>query len=76
MGCVLGVLLMRLFEHSLVYYLEQHGHSLRLAGYAGTTGLIALGCILLASLIGARARSIRPGGRAASDPYDLIRCEG
>jgi putative ABC transport system permease protein len=74
-GCVLGVLLMRFFEHSLVYYLEGIGIPFVWLGI-GTTCLIALACILLAALIGALG-ALFPAWRASRrEPYDLIRSEG
>jgi putative ABC transport system permease protein len=75
MGCVLGVLLMRVYEHSLVYYLDRMGIPFV---WLSTTavGLIALACILLASLIGI-AGALYPAWRASrQEPYDLIRSEG
>ena len=42
MGCVLGVLLMRIYEHSLVYYLDRMGIPFVWLNTT-TTGLIALG---------------------------------
>ena len=51
-GCVLGLLLMRVYERSLVYHLDSMGIPF-LWLPAGTTGLIALACIALTSLIGA-----------------------
>ena len=75
MGCVLGVLLMRIYEHSLVYYLDRMGIPFVWLNTA-TTGLIALACILLASLIGV-AGALYPAWRASRrEPYDLIRSEG
>jgi putative ABC transport system permease protein len=75
MGCVLGVLLMRVYEHSLVYYLDRMGIPFVWLNTT-TTGLIALACILLASLIGI-AGALYPAWRASrQEPYDLIRSEG
>jgi putative ABC transport system permease protein len=75
MGCVLGVLLMRVYEHSLVYYLERMGIPFVWLN-AAATGLIAFGCIALASLIGI-AGAFYPAWRASrQEPYDLIRSEG
>jgi putative ABC transport system permease protein len=75
MGCVLGVLLMRIYEHSLVYYLDRMGIPFVWLNTT-TTGLIALACILLASLIGI-AGALYPAWRASrQEPYDLIRSEG
>src|SRR3984893_9311291 len=75
MGCVLGVLLMRVYEHPLVYYLDRMGIPFV---WLSTTavGLIALACIPLASLIGI-AGALYPAWRASrQEPYDLIRSEG
>ena len=75
MGCVLGVLLLRVYEHSLVYYLDRMGIPFVWLN-AATTGLIAFGCIALASLIGI-AGALYPAWRASrQEPYDLIRSEG
>jgi putative ABC transport system permease protein len=74
-GCMLGVLLMRLFEHSLVYYLQGLGIPFVWLGTA-TINLIAVACVLLASLIGVIG-ALLPAWRASrADPYDLIRSEG
>ena len=74
-GCVLGVLLMRIYEHSLVYYLDRVGIPFVWLNTT-TTGLIALACIVLASLIGV-AGALYPAWRASQqEPYDLIRSEG
>ncbi|MGB8487322.1 MAG: ABC transporter permease, partial [Xanthobacteraceae bacterium] len=63
MGCVLGVLLMRIYEHSLVYYLDRMVIPFVWLNTT-TTGLIALACILLASLIGI-AGALYPAWRAS-----------
>jgi len=74
-GCVLGVLLMRIYEHSLVYYLDRMGIPFVWLNTT-TTGLIALACIVLASLIGV-AGALYPAWRTSrQEPYDLIRSEG
>jgi putative ABC transport system permease protein len=74
-GCALGVLLMRVYEHSLVYYLDRMGIPFVWLNTTATT-LIALACILLAALIGA-AGALSPAWRASrQEPYDLIRSEG
>jgi putative ABC transport system permease protein len=75
MGCVLGVLLLRIFEHSLVYYLDSVG--VPFAWLDGTSIiLIALSCILAAAAIGA-AGAFYPAWRASrAQAYDLIRSEG
>jgi len=75
LGCALGIVLMRAYEHSLVYYLESLGIPFVWLG-AVTTSLIAIACILLATLIGA-AGALVPAWRASRrEPYDLIRSEG
>jgi putative ABC transport system permease protein len=75
LGSALGFLLMRSFEHSLVYYLQGLGIPFVWLG-ASTISLIAIACVLLASLIGA-AGALLPAWRASrADPYDLIRSEG
>jgi putative ABC transport system permease protein len=74
-GCVLGVLLMRLYEHSLVYYLEGMGIPFVWLTPAAI-GLIAFVCVVLAALIGI-AGALYPAWRAGrEEPYDLIRAEG
>jgi putative ABC transport system permease protein len=72
---VVSVLLMRLYEHSLVYHLENLGIPFVWLNGATMT-FIALLCIFLASLIGA-AGAAYPAWRASrEEPYDLIRSEG
>jgi putative ABC transport system permease protein len=74
-GCVLGLLVMRVYERSLAYHLDSMGIPF-LWLPAGTTGLIALACIALTSLIGA-AGAFYPAWRASRlEPYALIRSEG
>jgi putative ABC transport system permease protein len=72
---VLGVLMLRIYEHSLVYYLDSLG--IPFAWLDKTTiALIAVSCILLASAIGA-AGALYPAWRASrEEPFDLIRSEG
>jgi len=75
LGAAFGFLLMRSFEHSLVYYLQGLGIPFCWLG-TGTISLIAIACVLLASLIGA-VGALLPAWRASrADPYDLIRSEG
>jgi len=74
-GCLLGLLLMRGFEHSLVYYLEGIGIPFAWLG-TGTIGLFALLCILLASFIGAIGAFFPAWQASRREPYDLIRSEG
>ena len=74
-GCVAGVLLMRIYEHSLVYHLENLGIPFVWLS-AGTMVAIALLCVLFASAVGA-AGALYPAWRASrEEPYDLIRSEG
>src|SRR5262249_29605610 len=74
-GCVLGILLLRVYEHSLVYYLERMGIPFVWLS-SSATGVIALLCIVLAAIIGA-AGALYPAWRASrQEPYDLIRSEG
>jgi putative ABC transport system permease protein len=74
-GCVLGVLLLRTFEHSLVYYLDSVGVPFVWLGETSML-LIALSCILAAAAIGA-AGALYPAWRASREqPFDLIRSEG
>jgi putative ABC transport system permease protein len=74
-GCVLGVLLLRVFEHSLVYYLDSVGVPFVWLDTMSML-LIALACILAAAAIGA-AGAVYPAWRASrAQPYDLIRSEG
>jgi putative ABC transport system permease protein len=74
-GVFLGLLLMRVYEHSLVYYLDGMGIPfVWLNGLA--TGVIAALCLVLTSLIGA-AGALYPAWRASGlEPYALIRSEG
>src|SRR5262249_2729389 len=74
-GCLLGILLLRAFAHSLVYYLESIGIPFAWLG-TGTTALFALLCILLASLIGATGAFFPAWQAGRREPYDLIRSEG
>lgn len=74
-GCVLGVLLLRIFEHSLVYYLDSVGVPFAWLDGASIL-LIALACIVAAAAIGA-AGALYPAWRASrAQAYDLIRSEG
>ncbi|MGO8845935.1 MAG: ABC transporter permease, partial [Methylocella sp.] len=74
-GVVLGMLLLRLFERSLVYYLTEIGVPFLWLDRMDTV-LVAAACILGAGLIGAIG-ALTPAWRASRhDPYDLIRGEG
>ena len=74
-GCVLGLLLIRVYRRSLVYHLDSMGIPFLWLD-AGTTSFIALACIALTSLIGATG-AFYPARRASRlEPYALIRSEG
>lgn len=74
-GVAIGVLLLRLFERSLVYHLTEMGIPFLWLGLPTTIALGAL-CIIAAALIGA-AGALVPAWRASKrDAYDLIRGEG
>lgn len=74
-GVVLGILLMRVYEHSLVYYLDRIGIPfVWLSGW--TIGMIGALCIVLTSLTGA-VGALYPAWRASRlEPYALMRSEG
>lgn len=75
LGVVLGVLVMRFYEHSLVYYLENVGVPFVWLDTPHTIAFAA-GAIVLACVIGALG-SLYPAWRASRrDPYDLVRGEG
>jgi putative ABC transport system permease protein len=73
-GSLLGLFLLRVYEHSLVYHLNSIGIPFLWLSH-GTMGLIAVLCILFNSLVGA-AGALYPAWRASGlEPYDLIRSE-
>ena len=75
LGVVLGVLMLRLFERSLVYYLERLGVPFLWLDMPQTIAFAA-GAIVLASVIGA-VGVFYPAWRASRrDAYDLVRSEG
>jgi putative ABC transport system permease protein len=75
LGVVLGVLVMRLYERSLVFYLENVGVPFVWLDTPHTIAFAA-GAIVLACAIGALG-SLYPAWRASRrDPYDLVRGEG
>jgi len=75
LGVVLGVLVMRLYERSLVYYLENVGVPFVWLDTPHTIAYAA-GAIVLACVIGALG-ALYPAWRASRrDPYDLVRGEG
>lgn len=74
-GLLLGMLLLRLFERSLVYHLTQMGIPFLWLDRANIA-LFALACLSGAALIGA-VGALAPAWRASRhEPYDLIRGEG
>lgn len=75
LGVTLGVLVMRLFERSLVYYLENIGVPFIWLDLPHTVA-IAVVAVALASAIGALG-ALYPAWRASRrDAYDLVRGEG
>lgn len=75
LGVALGVLVMRLYERSLVYYLENIG-----VPFVWLDGprivAVAVAAVVMASIIGALG-SLYPAWRASRrDPYDLVRGDG
>ncbi len=75
LGVALGVLVMRLYERSLVFYLENIG-----VPFVWLDGprivIVAVAAVVMASIIGALG-SLYPAWRASRrDPYDLVRGEG
>jgi putative ABC transport system permease protein len=75
LGVVLGVLVMRLYERSLVYYLENIGVPFLWLDLPRMIAIAAI-AVLLACLIGALG-ALYPAWRASRrDPYDLVRGEG
>ena len=76
LGVVLGVLMMRLFEHSLVYYLENVGVPVHLARHAAHRGL-RRGCASCSPRVIGALGVLYPAWRASRrDAYDLVRGEG
>lgn len=74
LGVVLGFLAMRLYERSLVYYLENMGVPFAWLGTPQVMAM-ALAAVVLASIIGALG-ALYPAWRASRrDPYDLVRGE-
>ena len=75
LGVALGVLMLRLFERSLVYYLEKLGVPFVWLDTPRTIAFAA-GAVVLASVIGA-VGVLYPAWRASRrDAYDLVRSEG
>ncbi|MEI7873050.1 MAG: ABC transporter permease [Alphaproteobacteria bacterium] len=75
LGVTLGVLVMRLYERSLVYYLDNIGVPFVWLDLPHTVAF-AVGAIVLAAAIGA-VGALYPAWRASRrDAYDLVRGEG
>lgn len=75
LGVVLGILVMRLYERSLVYWLQNVGVPFV---WLDTPRMIAVAvaAVVLAAIIGALG-ALYPAWRASRrDPYDLVRGEG
>lgn len=75
LGCVLGAILMRIYEHSLVHHLKMMGTPFLWLGGLQIAA-IALICLTLSTaigIIGALAPALYVSRR---EPYELIRAEG
>lgn len=75
LGCVLGAMLMRVYEHSLIYHLKTLGVPFV---WLGATEIVAIALVCLAlttlvGIIGALAPALYVSRR---EPYELIRAEG
>ncbi len=74
-GVALGVVLLRFYRHSLIFHLEVINIPF-IWPTAGSTLLIAVGCVLLGALVGLLG-ALYPAWRASrQEPYDLIRGDG
>jgi putative ABC transport system permease protein len=72
LGCLFCLALLRLFRHSLSYYLDGMGIPLLWLS-EGAISLIAIACIAVSTVIGA-AGALYPAWQASRrEPYDLIR---
>lgn len=74
LGCMLGIVLLRSYQHSLVYYLANMGVPFVWLSWQAIS-LVALACVILASLIGALGAFIPAWRTSRREPYDLIRAE-
>jgi putative ABC transport system permease protein len=74
-GVAIGVLLMRAFERSLVYYLREMGVPFHWPGLLYMI-MLAIACVLGAALIGALGALVPAWRASGRDAYDLIRGEG
>lgn len=75
LGVLLGALLLRLFERSLVYHLTEMGIPFLWLD-RGSTLLVAGACIAAAALVGALGALVPSWRASGREPYDLIRGEG
>ncbi|MEP9376394.1 ABC transporter permease [Aquabacter sp. CN5-332] len=75
LGVLLGALLLRLFERSLVYHLTEMGIPFLWLD-RGSTLLVAAACIAAAALVGALGALVPSWRASGQEPYDLIRAEG
>ncbi len=75
LGCALGALLMRVYEHSLVYHLKTMGAPFVWLD-AAQISAIALICLVLTTLIGILGALAPVLYVSRREPYDLIRAEG
>jgi putative ABC transport system permease protein len=74
-GCMLGAMLMRVYEHSLIYHLKTLGVPFVWldASQIVAIALTSLALITLIGIIGASAPALYVSRR---EPYELIRSEG
>lgn len=75
LGCALGFLLMRVYEHSLVYHLKTMGVPFVWLGPLQIFG-IGLICLALTTLIGTIGALTPVFYVSRREPYELIRSEG
>jgi putative ABC transport system permease protein len=75
LGCVLGAMLMRVYEHSLFYHLKTLGVPFIWPGAPeiAAIALVCLGLTTSVGIIGALAPALYVSRR---EPYELIRAEG
>lgn len=70
-GVVVGLLLLRLFEHSLVYHLTQMGLPFLWLDRIASFG-VAFGCVVCASVVGGLGAALPAWRVGREDPYGLI----
>ena len=74
-GVALGVVLLRLYRHSLLFRFEVINVPF-VWPTVGSTILVAVGCVLMGALVGLLG-ALYPAWRASrQEPYDLIRVDG